>query len=123
MATQHLRPVSKSFEDLEVWQKSKHLCVEVCKKFKASADRAFRDQVTRAALSIPSNIAEGAERTPKPEFRQFLGYAKGSAGEVRTQIIVAVDLGYLTIEEGQILRRQLETISRMLFGLIRSMKE
>jgi four helix bundle protein len=78
--------MSKSLEDLEVWQKSKHLCVEVRKK-----------------------------STIGPEFSQFLGYAKGSAGEVRTQVIVAVDLGYLTIEEGQILCMQLEAISRMLF--------
>jgi four helix bundle protein len=84
-----------SFEDLEVWQRSCDLAVEVCDAFKSCKDYGLRDQITRSAVSVPSNIAEGAERLSRKEFAQFLGYAKGSAGELRTQIIIASRLGYI----------------------------
>ena len=71
---------SGSFEDLEVWQRSKALAVEICIAFRDSRDFGFRDQITRSAISVPSNISEGAERPGRAEFRQFLGYAKGFGG-------------------------------------------
>jgi four helix bundle protein len=84
----------KSFEDLEVWQRSYNLVVKISISLRECKDYALRDQLARSLISLPSNIAEGAERFSKKEFIQFLGYAKGSAGEMRTQIAIANQLGY-----------------------------
>ena len=65
-----------SFEELVVWQRSKALAVDVCRSMRDCRDYGFRDQITRSAVSVPSNISEGAERSTKPEFRQFLGVRK-----------------------------------------------
>lgn len=112
---------SGNFEDLEVWKRSKALAVETCIAFKSCRDYGFRDQITRSAVSVPSNISEGAERPGKAEFRQFLGYAKGSAGELRTQIIIAGDLQYLPAAQVERMTEECRELSRMLWGLIHSM--
>jgi len=112
---------SNSFEDLEVWQRSKALAVEICSILRDCRDYGFRDQITRSAVSVPSNISEGAERPGRAEFRQFLGYAKGSAGELRTQIIIAGDLQYLSADQSSRMVAECRELSRMLWGLIRSM--
>ncbi len=114
--------MSKSFEDLDVWQRSRTLAVCVFRTLQACKDYGFRDQITRAAVSIPSNIAEGAERITRKEFAQFIGYAKGSAGELRTQLMIAADLGYLTENNAAELVNEATEISKMLFGLIKSLK-
>jgi len=111
----------ESFEKLEVWQKSKDVAVKVCRLMRDWRDFGLRDQMSRSAVSISSNIAEGAERLSKAEFRQFLGYAKGSAGELRTQLCIAEELGYLGAETAQSLRDELIQISKMIHGLIRSL--
>lgn len=77
--------------------------------------------MTDAANSISNNIAEGAERLSRAEFRQFLGYAKGSAGETRSQTYTAEDLGYMSGSDAKSLRVELKEISRMIQGLIRSL--
>ncbi|MBA3960662.1 MAG: four helix bundle protein [Chthoniobacterales bacterium] len=110
-----------NFEDLEVWQRSKLLAIEICVLLRDCRDYGFRDQITRSAISVPSNISEGAERSGRAEFRQFLGYAKGSAGELRTQIIIAGELGYVTAEKSERMVTECRELSRMLWGLIRSM--
>lgn len=115
--------MSKNFEDLDVWQRSRSLAVCVCRTLQVCKDYGFRDQITRAAVSIPSNIAEGAERITRKEFTQFLGYAKGSAGELRTQLMIAADLGYITKNNAAELINESTQISKMLFGLIQSLKE
>ena len=74
------------FEQLEVWKRSSKLCTEIYKHFNNLKDFGFRDQITRSSLSIPSNIAEGEERGTIKENVQFLIYARGSCGELRTQI-------------------------------------
>ena len=112
----------RSFEDLEVWQRSKALAVKICVLLRDCRDFGFRDQITRSAVSVPSNISEGAERPGRAEFRQFLGYAKGSAGELRTQILIAGDLQYLTAEESVQLAEECRELARMLWGLINSMR-
>ncbi len=112
---------SSSFEDLEVWKRSKALAVEVCTVLRECRDFGFRDQISRSAVSVPSNISEGAELPGKAEFRQFLGYAKGSAGELRTQIIIAGELQYLTTEQTDRMTGECRELSRMLWGLMRSM--
>ncbi len=77
-------------------------------------DWGLRDQMRRTAISIPSNIAEGFERCSAQELRYLLNVAKGSAGELRTQLMIARDLGYLRDIEGDVLVRSCEEVSRML---------
>jgi len=76
------------FEDLEVWKRAARLSAEIYKELKGLKDFGFRDQITRLGLSIPSNIAEGMERESLKECTNFLSYAKGSCGELRTQIFI-----------------------------------
>ena len=76
----------KSFEDLEVWKRSSRLAVEIYSALRDCRDFSLKDQMTRAAVSIPSNIAEGAERYSDKEFARFLYIARGSSAELRTQL-------------------------------------
>ena len=88
----------KNFEDLEIWKDARALTREIyqlTRDSKFSKDFALRDQVRRAAVSIMSNIAEGFERGGNQEFVQFLYVAKASCGEVRSQLYVALDQGYV----------------------------
>lgn len=112
----------RTFERLKVWELAKNLAVQVYKKFGGCRDFGFRDQICRSAMSISSNVAEGVERNSSGEFRNFLGVAKGSAGELRSQLILANDLGYLPKEDFQSLLDQSVRISQMLGGLIRSIQ-
>ncbi|HVZ63779.1 MAG TPA: four helix bundle protein [Lacunisphaera sp.] len=114
--------MSKSFEDLEVWRRSRQLAVDVCRAFHECRDFGFRDQVTRSAVSVPSNFAEGAERNTRPEFIQFVGYAKGSVAELRTQLMIARDLDYLPPQMANGMLTEAEQLSRMLFRLAESQK-
>ena len=113
----------ETFEKLEVWRRSKDLAVRICRAMRESRDFGFRDQITRAAVSVPSNISEGVERNSKAEFRNFLGIAKGSAGELRTQITIARELEYFTSQEAREMLGESIEISQMLHGLIRSLKK
>ena len=106
------------FEKLEVWKKSCRLTVEVYRKLRACPDSGLYSQITRAAVSIPSNIAEGAERNSKRDFVHFLYIAKGSAAELRTQLYLACELNYISKEEVQPLIRECKELSKMLKGLI-----
>ena len=76
------------FEDLNVWQNAIELTTEVYTELKNCKDYGFKDQVCRASVSVPSNIAEGYERQYNKEYIQFLYIAKASIGEVRTQLII-----------------------------------
>jgi len=106
-----------------VWQRAQALAVRIYRLLASCRDFGFRNQMTDAANSISNNIAEGAERLSKAEFRQFVGYAKGSAGETRSQTYTAEDLGYIAAAECVSLRSELKEISRMLKGLVASMTE
>jgi four helix bundle protein len=86
------------FEKLDVWKMSTDLTVEVYKGMKSLRDYGFKDQITRSALSIPSNIAEGMTRNGHREKLQFLNIAKGSCSELRTQIYIGKRIDY--IEDG-----------------------
>jgi len=112
--------MSKSFEDLEVWKRIRALAVAVYRELKECRDFGFKDQITRSAVSVPSNIAEGAERNTKPEFIQFLGYAKGSLAELRTQLLIAQDLGYPEQTNAPAMLQEAEQLSRMLYRLTQS---
>jgi four helix bundle protein len=86
------------FEDIEAWKKARELNREVYRITRGkdfSHDYALRDQIRKASISIMSNIAEGFERDGNAEFRQFLSIAKGSAGEVRSQLYAALDAEYI----------------------------
>ena len=108
------------FEGLGVWEKGCRLAVEIYKAFSGCRDYGFKDQVCRAAVSISSNIAEGYERNSPRDFIRFLNIAKGSAGELRTQLYIAQELGYLNQENGGSLLKKTREISAMLSGLIKS---
>jgi four helix bundle protein len=114
-------PTWKRFEEMEVWKKG---CRLVCDVYAAtliepwSKDFALRDQIRRAAISIPSNIAEGFERDSDRAFANALVIAKGSSGELRTQIYIASRLGYLDKTRTGELVRHAEEVSRMLSRII-----
>lgn len=88
-----------SFEDLQVWKDSRvfvHSIYQLTSEGKFNKDFGLRDQIQRAAVSIMNNIAEGFERNNNKEFVKFLGYSKGSAGEIRSMLYVALDLDYIS---------------------------
>jgi four helix bundle protein len=114
--------MAKRFEDLEVWQKAYRLATEVYKSISGCKDYGFRDQITKSSLSIPSNIAEGFERNTNREFIHFLYIAKGSCGELRTQLYLATDIGYIDKENGHKLVSLAEEVSYMLNALIKKRK-
>ena len=111
------------FETLEVWKNSRALCSEIYITFRDLKDFGFKDQITRSSLSIHSNIAEGFERGSKKETANFLNYAKGSAGELRSQIYTAIDIGYLDHSSGKKWLRDVNQISRQLHFLMKSVKK
>jgi four helix bundle protein len=109
-----------SFENLEVWKKSSRLSAELYRELKGLKDYGFRDQVTRAGLSIPSNIAEGSQRATVKDCSNFLNYAKGSCGELKTQIHIGVESGLINRNLGERWLSEVRAISSMLEGLIRA---
>ena len=78
-----------TFEDLDVWKRACRLAVDVCCEFDDCKNYTLKDQTQRSAISIPSNIAEGAERSTDGDFVRFLRYAKASCAELRTQLYIA----------------------------------
>jgi len=117
---------TKQFEDMEVWQASKQLVIDVYRLTKDGAlakDYGFRDQIQRASVSIMANIAEGYERGGRRELIQFLYIAKGSAAETRSLLHVAKDLGYLSEEQRSGMLERLVSIGRQLGGFIRYLEQ
>ena len=91
----------RKFEELRIWQIARQIARDVYALTRIGAfakDYGLKDQMQRAVVSIASNIAEGFERDSGSELVKFLGYAKGSAGELRSQLYTAFDVGYLTDE-------------------------
>lgn len=111
----------RSFEDLDVWKRACQLAVHVYEALRKSREFSMRDQIQRAAVSIPSNIAEGAERGGK-DFARFLRVASGSAAELRTQCYIASRIGMLTPDQLNHFVTELRQLSKMLTGLSRSLK-
>ena len=110
----------QSFEDLEVWKRACRLAIEVVRAFSNSKDFVFKDQMTRAAISVPSNIAEGYERDSRLDVIRFLRIAKGSAAELRTQCYLTMKLDLLPHDQCQTFIQECKEISAMLQGLIRA---
>jgi four helix bundle protein len=112
----------EKFEDLLVWQKSKEFVVRISLVFKDCKDYSFKDQIWRASISIMNNIAEGFERRGDKEFKNFLNISKGSSGEVRSMLSLAYDLKYIDLIQKISLSDSCVELSRMLMGLMRSIK-
>ena len=111
----------RSYRELKVWQKGIELVkltYSLTQSFPKSEMYGLASQMQRAAVSIPSNIAEGQGRQHTGEFRQFLHIAIGSAAELDTQIVVAVELGYVTAENTQPVFDLLLEIRKMTYALI-----
>jgi four helix bundle protein len=114
-----------SFEDLQVWQKAKVLSVDVyrtCARGAISRDRSLRDQMQRASVSVMSNIAEGFERYSDPELRRFVSIARGSVGELRSQLYLGKELGYFPEEDFHRLRTECLELTRMLTALRKTLR-
>jgi four helix bundle protein len=105
------------FEDLEVWKRSSRLAVSVLELLEPVKLYALKDQMARSCISVPSNIAEGAERESDREFRRFLAIAKGSAGELRTQLYIGQRAGLFSMEAVMPLIQEAREISSMIEGL------
>ena len=113
------------FEDIEAWKTGRVLTKQIyaaSREHAFSHDFALRDQIRRAAISITSNIAEGFERQTTRAFIRFLFIAKGSSGEVRSQLYCALDEEYLTQQTFDELFEMASSISRQLAGLISYLK-
>lgn len=115
---------SNSYRDLIVWQKAIDLCSEIyraCASFPKSELYGLADQMKRAAVSVPSNIAEGQARQSAGDFKRFLYIASGSLAELDTQRIIAENLRFLTIEESAVLEQAIIEIRKMLYALTHSL--
>ena len=111
-----------SFEDLDVWKRSSKLAVEIYQLLRECRDYGLKDQMTRAAVSIPSNIAEGAERFSDKEFARFLYIARGSAAELRTQLYIANKINLIDNKRTKEYVDEVTQLSAMLQGLAKSLK-
>ena len=110
------------FEDVDAWKVARELTKSVYQVTAAgefARDFGLRDQIRRAAVSILSNIAEGFERGGNKEFLQFLSQAKGSCGEIRAQLYVALDQTYISDVQFQELLEQTIPVSRLIAGLMK----
>lgn len=116
----------EKFEDIRSWRKSRELTKQIyviTSQGNFKRDFGLRDQIRKASVSIVSNIAEGFERGGDQEFLQFLAVAKGSCGEVRAQLYIALDQGYLQREDFETLSTLTTEISGLLSGLMKYLKQ
>ncbi len=117
--------MSHSYKDLIVWQKAKVLAGDIYRateSFPRQETYGLTSQLRRASVSVASNIAEGQGRLTKGEFQQFLGHSRGSLLELETQLAIAVDLHYLSADELIRLETKTAEVSRLLNGLIDSLR-
>ena len=116
----------ENFEDIESWKIAREVTRQIYRVSSTgdfSRDYPLRDQIRRSAISIMSNIAEGFERGGDKEFLQFLSVAKGSCGEARSQLFIALDQKYLTQVEFETIYRRLNETSRLLGGLMKYLQQ
>jgi four helix bundle protein len=114
------------FEELEVWQRARTLTKEIyaiSKQSKFSKDFALRNQIIKACISIMSNITEGFERNGTKEFIQFLAIAKGSVGEVRSQLYISMDQNYIPQKTFTHLNEFMVETGRMIGGLMNYLRK
>ncbi|NVM23780.1 MAG: four helix bundle protein [Desulfobacterales bacterium] len=116
----------KGFEDLVAWQKARELTEQIyllTSKEPFSKDFGLRDQIRRASVSVMSNLAEGFERGSRSEFHRFIVMAKASCAEVRSQLYVSLDVGYITEKECQEVMDLAVEVSRIIGGLRSAVKK
>ena len=116
----------RAFEEIEVWQKARELTREIyalTEKGSFSRDFSLKDQIRRACISVMSNIAEGHDRGGTREFVQFLSIAKGSIAEVKSQLYVAMDCGYIERSDFSKLLAEGNEIGRMIGGLMKYLRK
>lgn len=113
----------EKFEDILAWQKSQKLAHNAYKLFKTNKDYSFRDQICRASVSVSNNIAEGFERRSTKEFLMFLYIAKGSCGEVRSMLYLALDLNYISDKNFTLMHNQATEISKLIAGFIKYLQK
>ncbi len=111
-----------SFEDLLIWQNAMNLCDEIYVVLRKCKDYGLRDQMQRSAVSIPSNIAEGFELSTNRAFIRHLYISKGSAGELRTQIYIAIKQGYINDQKGVSLVDMTKKLGGMISNFISARK-
>jgi four helix bundle protein len=112
----------EQFEDILAWQKAKVMTLKIYSLLKDLKDFGFKDQICRASVSVMNNIAEGFERKSDNEFKHFLFIAKGSCGEVRSMLYLAMELNYISEEEFSYLFKLSYEVSRIISGLIKTLK-
>jgi len=122
MNTKEKRTTIETFEDLEIWKEGMRVSVNIYEMLKNCKDYGLKDQMQRASVSISSNIAEGFERQTNKEFIQFLYIAKGSCGELRTQLYLAKELKIITKEDFNLLLPKLKQLSSMISNFIKTRK-
>ena len=110
----------QSFEDLDVWKRSCRLATRIYEALRDCRDYGLKDQMTRAAVSVPSNIAEGHERGTTKEFIRYLNIAKGSAAELRTQLYIARKLGIIENDDASEMIEECKGLGAMLHALAKS---
>ena len=116
----------KNYKELKVWQKAYQLCLEVykiTKGFPKDETYGLVSQIRRAAVSVPSNIAEGYGRKTTGEYIYALYIAYGSTCELETQILISRDLDYIEAEAFDRLQKEIGDVERMLKGLIKSLSK
>ncbi len=115
-----------NYKELKVWQKARVLVSEIYKvteTYPKIEKYGLISQIRRAAVSIPSNIAEGSGKSSQKEFIRFLEIANSSTFELETQMILSQDLGFVKIEDFEKLQNQITEIQKMIFGLIKNFKK
>lgn len=111
-----------NFENLDVWKRSARLSVNLYRQLTDSRERGFKDQITRSGLSIPSNIAEGMSREGMREKVRFLLIAKGSCAELRTQLYIGREAGFVSEEFARPSIQETREIAAMLSSLIQTIR-
>ena len=114
----------ESVEELDVFKRAHQATLriyEISRKFPADEKFGLVSQIRRAAASMATNLIEGSYRLNRAEYRQFVGIARGSSGELKYHILLARDLGYLPKDDYGVLRGELDEISKMLMGLAKSL--
>lgn len=113
------------FKELEIWKKSKSLCTEIylaTANFPSEERFGLTNQLRRACVSIPSNIAEGSSRKSNRDFSRFLELAMGSAYEIKTQLLISSDLGFITTEKLNPLVLKIESLTKMMYRFQSTLK-
>jgi len=112
----------KNFEELAVWKMSREIVNLIYADFKACRDFGFRDQITRAGISIMNNISEGFCRSSDAEFKQFLNISKGSAGEIKSMYYIAEDQLYISTDLALLRRNKTQQLINSISSFINYLK-